>query len=143
MKSINNALLKAQTNIGAASKDAENPFFKSNYADLATVMEVVKGPLNDAGLAITQSVGFTFEGDVFVDTLTTTLYHTDGEQISSTARIPPSKDIQKFGAAISYMKRYALQAMLFVPTADDDGEGAMNRKSKKAFEKVSMSNVPF
>lgn len=144
MKAINNALLEAQKNIGAATKGAENPFFKSNYADLATVMEVVKEPLNNAGLAVTQAVQFTYEGENFIDILTTTLHHVSGEKITSSARIPPTKDIQKFGAAISYMKRYALQALLFVPTEDLDGEENMSRGKKKIIKKVMpLEEVPF
>ena len=44
IKNLSQALLKAQAQMGAAKKDSKNPFFKSNYADLPTVMEVVKGP---------------------------------------------------------------------------------------------------
>lgn len=144
MKSINSALLEAQKNIGAATKGTANPFFKSSYADLATVMEVVKEPLNSAGLSITQEVGFTSYGDSLVDTLTTTIRGEDGQSISSMARIPPTKDIQKFGAAISYMKRYALQALLFVPTEDDDGNSVTGKKvTARPKAAANINNVPF
>ena len=80
---------------------------------------------------------------MITDYLTTTLRHRDGGMISSKARIPPTKDIQKFGGAISYMKRYALQALLFVPTEDLDGEDAMVRKKPKVVKKVVSAGVPF
>lgn len=50
------ALLAAQRAMGAAAKSATNPHFKSKYADLATVIDAAKGPLNDAGITILQSV---------------------------------------------------------------------------------------
>ncbi len=130
-KTINEALLEAQIKIGAAVKGKSNPFFNSRYADLGAVIKVVKEPLNAAGLSVTQEVGFSFNqaGEPF-DTITTTIRHVGGEVIESIARIPPSKDIQKFGSAITYMKRYTLQAMLFVPTEDDDGNSAVKQPKK-------------
>ena len=48
------ALSQAQGAIEAAKKDSENPYFKSHYADLASVWEVIRKPFSEAGLAILQ-----------------------------------------------------------------------------------------
>lgn len=130
-RNINEALLEAQRKIGVATKGASNPFFGSKYADLGEVMKVIKEPLNSAGLSVTQSVGYTYtpSGET-LDVLTTTLRHVGGEVIESIARIPPSKDIQKFGGAITYMRRYTLQAMLFISAEDDDGNSNVKQPKK-------------
>lgn len=139
-KNINQALVAAQKEIGSAVKGAKNPFFNSNYADLGTVIESIKGPLNDNGLALVQNLQLTTNtlptGEyVHIHTLQTTIYwegEVDGKTISSSVLVPDNKDIQKWGASVTYLKRYALQALLLVPTADDDGELLMDRPPVKA-----------
>jgi len=118
IKAIAPALLKAQKLMGAAKKDAENPFYKHNYADLGSVMEVCKGPLNENGIIVLQPVVGTF--------VETTLVHESGEWMSSETPIVTAtqNDPQKLGSAISYARRYGLQSMLFIPAEDDDAEKA-------------------
>jgi len=145
-KSINTQLLEAQRNIGAAIKGSANPFFKSSYADLGTVMEVVKKPLNDAGLAVTQELSVRINeitGMPF-NILNTTI-RSESDSIVSSVAVPDMKDIQKLGGAITYLKRYALQALLFVPTEDDDGNSASGKKAKAQPKSspITTSNVPF
>lgn len=115
------ALLKAQKAIKAALKDATNPHFKSKYADLSSVVDAVKGPLNDAGITFLQGVEDA-ENGVAVETM---LLHDSGEWLSSTIKIPASKqDAQGYGSATTYARRYGLQAMCGVPAEDDDGNAA-------------------
>ncbi len=139
---INEALLIAQRNIGAAVKGASNPFFKSKYADLGTVMEVVKKPLNDAGLSVTQELRVirSVDGGA-LNTLVTVLRNTDGETIESAIIVPECKKIQDLGSAITYLKRYSLQALLFVPTEDDDGN--FDTKKPKAVAAKPMTTTSF
>lgn len=134
MKTSNNisnlakALLKAQTQMGAAKKDSKNPFFKSTYADLPTVMEVVKTPLNEAGIVVLQPAT-NRDGKNFI---TTTLVHAEsGEWMESETEVVTAKanDPQAFGAAQTYARRFGLQAMLFIPAEDDDGNTAAGRTS--------------
>lgn len=119
------SLVKAQRNIGAASKGGKNPFFKSNYATLGDVMEACKDPLNAEGVVILQPILSDASGD-YVET---TLLHESGEYITSTMKLTPSKNMQEFGSAISYAKRYSLQSLVFIPASDDDGEATMGRSS--------------
>ncbi len=119
------SLVKAQRNIGAASKGGKNPFFKSNYATLGDVMEACKDPLNAEGVVILQPILSDATGDY----VQTTLLHESGEYITSTMKLTASKNMQEFGSAISYAKRYSLQSLVFIPASDDDGEGAMGRSS--------------
>jgi len=125
------ALLKAQKEIGSAVKDAKNPFFKSNYADLGAVIEAIKEPLNNNGITFLQAVNRAGEGLPVIETL---LLHESGQYMCSITSVFCAKpnDPQAFGSGITYSKRYALQAFLGLPTKDDDGEAAMGRnKSKK------------
>jgi hypothetical protein len=126
IKNLSKALLKAQTQMGSAKKDSKNPFFKSTYADLPTVMEVVKTPLNESGIIVLQPSSHR-DGKNFI---TTTLIHSDtGEWMESETEVVSAKanDPQAFGAAQTYARRFGLQAMLFIPAEDDDGNTAAGR----------------
>jgi hypothetical protein len=125
------ALVKAQAETGAALKGSTNPFFKSKYADLGSVMEACKEPFNKAGITILQPiVGANVE---------TILIHESGEYIGSQTPImcKDPADPQKFGGAISYARRYGLQSMVLIPAEDDDGETA-----KKPAPTATRTAVP-
>lgn len=135
IKAISPALVCAWENIGAATKDASNPFFKSKFATLGEVMSVVKEPLLKQGIAVLQPV----DGE-YVETV---LLHTSGEWISGRMKLVCAKenDPQALGSAVSYAKRYLLQAMCFVPSEDDDGEGAMKRQQSQAPRQTEDPNA--
>lgn len=123
------ALLKSQMEIGKAHKAATNPFFKSKYADLSIVIEAVKGPLNDHGITFLQAIDANEAGQPVIETI---LLHDSGQFISSRTPVFCSKpnDPQAFGSGVTYSKRYALQSIMGLPTADDDAEAAMVRNKK-------------
>lgn len=124
IKSLSAALLKAQRNIGAATKGSANPFFKSRYADLGSVMEACKEALNNEGITVLQPV----QSDVSGDYVETILLHESGEFMSSSMKLVLSKqDMQAYGSAVSYARRYSLQSLVFIPAEDDDGEKAVAR----------------
>lgn len=118
------ALLKAQKLMGGAKKGASNPYFKSKYADLGSVLEACKELLNEHGVVIMQPHS--------QHTVETVLWHESGEFISSETPVVCSKqnDPQALGSAITYARRYGLQSLLSMPAEDDDGEGAMSRSTK-------------
>jgi len=121
------ALLAAQKVIKGAHKTAENPFLKNKYADLASVFVAVKTHLNDNGITIIQGMG-AVDGKT---TMRTVLMHESGQYIAAEGFLPPidPKGInaaQAMGSAISYMKRYQLQAITGCvgDGEDDDGNAA-------------------
>jgi hypothetical protein len=122
---ISQALLQAQSSMGNASKGASNPFFKSSYADLNAIREVVTPALNANKISVLQPTTY-IDGKAFVQTV---LLHESGEYLSSLTEIVVAKanDPQAAGSAISYARRYGLQSFLSVGAVDDDGEKAMNR----------------
>ncbi len=120
------ALAKAQAAFKPAIKDANNPFFKSKYVDLAGAIEACRDALSANGLAIVQS---TDAGEKM--TLHTTLLHASGEWISSTYPVTAIKqDPQGIGSAVTYARRYSLMALLGIAAEDDDGEAAHGRTAK-------------
>jgi hypothetical protein len=125
IKTLAVALLKAQKQIKVAVKDSANPFFKSKYADFTTIVEAVKPALNENGIMFLQIV--TPEG------VETVLLHESGEYISGVTPVVVAKqnDPQALGSAITYAKRYGLQAIVGIPSEDDDGEAAMGRTQVK------------
>lgn len=138
IKELAGALVKAQGKIKAALKDSTNPHFKSKYADLSSVIDAVKAPLLECGISFLQGVEDA-DGGVAVETM---LMHTSGEWISSTVRIPASKqDAQGYGSAITYGRRYGLQAMCGVPAEDDDGNAATAAKAREPGHITPTSGV--
>lgn len=124
---IASALVKAQQKMGNAVKDAKNPFFKSSYADLNSIREAVMPALAEVGIGVFQPT-VVVGGKQYIRTL---LLHESGEYLSADTEVVVAKqnDPQALGSAMSYARRYGLQAFLNCGTADDDGEGAMNRKN--------------
>lgn len=115
------ALAKAQREIQNAAKDKANPYFKSKYADLASVWEACREPLTKNGLAVIQKARAT-EGGIEVETM---LVHSSGQFVTETLSLPVVKaDAQGIGSAITYARRYALSAMVGVAPEDDDGNAA-------------------
>lgn len=122
--SLATALCAAQAEMGGAVKDSSNPFFKSKYADLGSVVKAIKEPFTKHGLSYVQFPHSDERGIGVV----TRLLHTSGQWLESAFTLPMVKlDPQAAGAAITYARRYALQAMAGIPTADDDAESAMFR----------------
>lgn len=120
------ALLEAQKQMGSALKGSSNPFYKSKYADLNSIREAVIPVLNAVGISVLQPM-IHVDGRNFVKT---TLLHESGTEYSSLTEIICAKpnDPQAQGSAISYARRYGLQALPCVGAEDDDGEGAMDRE---------------
>jgi len=127
------ALGKAQSEMTGAKKSADNPFFKSKYSDLTAVMDAISKPFALHGLSFVQSPGFA-DGNICV---TTRIMHSSGEWIEGDCILPPTKaDAQGYGSAITYGRRYGLQAMAGVPSVDssedDDGNAAVEAAEKPA-----------
>lgn len=116
------ALAAAQAELEPAKKEAVNPHFKSRYADLAACWDAVRAPLARHGLAVSQLP--SLDGDVV--RLTTMLLHTSGEFIGSDAAVRIARhDAPSVGSALTYLRRYALSAIVGLSTEDDDGAHAM------------------
>jgi len=126
IKDLATALARAQAEITGAIKASDNPFYKSKYADLATCMEAIRGPLAANGLCVIQTLGHK-EGAVVVYT---TLAHATGQWVRGECVMVPEKPgPQALGACISYARRYSL-AIVGLVQIDDDAESATDHDAK-------------
>ena len=122
------ALAKAQGQMGSAEKNKINKNFGNPYADLTSVIDVIKKPLAANGLAYVQ-VPIVEQGRTGV---ITRLMHTSGEFLESCVTVQLAKDTaQGVGSALTYSRRYSLQSMFGIPADDDDGESAEGRSKTK------------
>lgn len=123
------ALARAQATMRPAVKDSANPFFKSKYADLQSVVEAATAALSAHGLSVSSLTDADEAGNM---TLCTYLLHASGQWMCSRYPIVPVKqDPQGIGSAISYARRYALMSIVNLATSDDDGEAAMGRSDDR------------
>ena len=142
IKELATALAKAQAEVDNAKKTSKNPFFKSTYADLATVLDVIKPVFTSHGLSFVQMPG----NDNGLLTVTTVLMHSSGEYISEVAKVQPTKnDPQAAGSAITYLRRYALAAFAGIAQEDDDANSHMgdNKKPTNGTPAQSPKSVSF
>ena len=125
---ITKALVQFHQSVGKIKKGSENPFFKSKYASLNDILDVIAEPLSSAGLAIVQFPEGT-------NTLTTRLMHVSGEWMESNYFMQPTKeDPQSFGSVITYQRRYALGAVLSLNIDEDDDANKASVPEKKKAE---------
>lgn len=125
------ALVKAQAAMKPASMNKINPHFKSKYADLAAIIESLRKPLSDNGLAFTQTVRL-WGDQVDSALLATTLLHTSGQWLRSEYPLPTNATPQQLGSALTYARRYSLSAITGTAAdEDDDGDKAEVQAKKK------------
>ena len=133
------SLAAASASLRNPGQDATNPHFRSKYTSLVGLIDSLRAPLAAQGIIVLQPVSSPVAGRVRVET---TLLHSSGEWMSSTADLPSGATAQSFGAAVAYLRRYALQSMLGVSgdaDADDDGEAERARAEKPAKAVVKKS----
>ncbi|MCC5654740.1 ERF family protein [Nostoc sp. XA013] len=128
MQELIKALIKAKAEFNPIQKDGTNPHYKRKYATLDAVLDAVTPALGKYGLVIIQTTEI-FEGKTV---LRTHVFHESGESITSTYPLPEISDSQKFGAALTYARRYAVCAILSVTADEDnDAEGATTQKPEQ------------
>lgn len=123
------AMAAAFGEIEAATKSANNPHFKTKYADITAVIEAIKPALIKHGLFFTQHP-IPSENGITVETH---LHHAGGEHMTlGSLFVPANKnDAQGFGSALTYARRYALVTAFGVPVEDDDGNAAARGQSQR------------
>ncbi|MDG4650089.1 ERF family protein [Roseibacterium sp. SDUM158017] len=127
--SIAAALTAAQMQMGKALKSAKNPHFKTNYADLTSVMDACLPALNANGIAVVQPTTDDENGR-YVETV---LIHGESGQ-ELRCRVPlivQKNDMQGYGSAVTYARRYGLMSMAGIAPEDDDGHAAAQAAPKR------------
>lgn len=120
VKEIATALAKAQSELESAKKDESGYGYK--YSDLATVIASSRPVLSKNGLAVIQLIGKSENNAV---TMTTVLTHSSGQYFKTLSSLPAIEmkgcnTAQNFGATLSYLRRYAYQAIIGQPSEDND-----------------------
>lgn len=139
-KNIFTALREAQQNMGALVKGSVNPHFKSKYADLADLVEVVRPALNAAGVTFFHSMNV--DGPLYM--MGTILVHGESETRIEcwVPLIVAKQDMQGMKSATTYAKRIGLESVTGIAPEDDDGNAAAKAApSNKVDPRPDTSNV--
>jgi hypothetical protein len=128
-KSINEKLFALQNEIGAISKDANNPFYKSKYFDINSLIKQLQPLFQKHRLLLLQPIeeSLVYTRIVCVDS---------GEFVEASMKLPDLADIQKLGGAVTYLRRYTLSSLLGLQSEDDDGNAASSASVKSSAPKV-------
>lgn len=122
------AIALSQVEVENATKDTKNEFFKSKYADLAAVLNVIRPVFSKHNIAIVQLPSFAAP----IASVETMLIHESGEFISSVCSAPVGKqDAQGIGSAITYLRRYSLAAFAGIAQEDDDANASVGKTQPK------------
>ncbi len=135
------ALAKAQGSIENPQKNKKvqvstrsGSDYSFEYADLTAIIEAIKKPLSENGLAYVQILG---QDEQSKYRLTTRLLHSSGQWIASeTPLFVDGSNSQAFGSALTFMKRYALAALLGVAADSDDDANAADGNSAKVQDRA-------
>jgi ERF superfamily len=125
MTNLCKALAAFQQEVPIIHKDTQG--YGYTYADLPAILKEINPLMAKHGLGFTQ----TFDSLQGSASLVTTLFHSEsGESIRSELVIPQNvqlkgmNDFQVLGSAITYLRRYALSAILgLVTDKDNDAAG--------------------
>jgi len=131
-----NKLLDFQNKVGVILKDSINPFYKSKYADINALLEVIKPILNEVGLVINQPLTH-IDGKPALKTIVRDVEEIIYEEVCPLIE---NTDPQKFGATITYFRRYALQSLLCLQAEDDDGNSTSKQPVNIKPKQTSPNN---
>ncbi len=122
-------LLNVQKKLKPIKKDSENPFHKSKYFDINTLLAEIKPHLEEEKLVLMQPLAVRDGKNMLTTVLVDTEHdNKDGvgrERIVSEIFLPDLQDPQKMGSAITYYRRYSLQSLLALEAEDDDANATI------------------
>ena len=133
------ALAKAQGEMHNAPLNKVNPHYRSKYADLAAIRDATIPVLSKNGLSLVQ---YTTVDENSAVILRTKLMHTSGESIESAWPMPQLQDMQKLGAALTYLKRYAWSAMCGIAADEDDDANSVKGEDARPPAKPASKAPP-
>ena len=137
MSELAKALVKWHATNPKARLDSKNPHFKSEFASLESVIACVNSA-SAHGITFMQPTGF--DGDI--DYVETIMIHEGGEERVARTKIKSKdpSDPQKYGAGITYAKRFGLQSLFGIADTDDDGNLASQPPKEAPPVGNSLSN---
>jgi len=134
--SLSQKLFNLQQEIGAISKDANNPFYKSKYFDINSLIKQLQPLLKKHKLLLTQPI--------IGDSVETKITCIDSEtSVISTLQLPQIADPQKLGSCITYYRRYTLASLLGLQAEDDDGNAASGKTTQKQKRFLNKNTIEY
>ena len=138
-------LHNAKQSIKKIAKNAKNPHFKNNYADINALIEEVEPILLENRLLLLQPIedGYVYTKIICIDS---------NDRTISCMKLPEITDPQKIGSAVTYYRRYTLQSLLSLQAVDDDAnlsseavksqkQGLPQERFEKALEAIKSGSV--
>ena len=132
------SLVEFHKNLDSIDKSSENPFFKSSYATIDTILEHIKPVLAKQGLCLMQMIIDGGENHLCIKTL---LLHESGEFIETDSVPFPidKRNIQSTMSSISYIRRYTINAICNLAFKDEDDDGNSVQGTKPAETKKAQT----
>lgn len=142
-KMLHQMLFELQGAIPVIPKTSTNPHFKSKYADLPTIMEIVMPIFNKLGLVLLQPIHKSDQPNM-LEIETIIIHANSGGMLSTTASIPIGNNLtpQAFGSAITYARRYVLCSLLGIVADEDDDGNASSITVKEAKKATAKPGSP-
>lgn len=116
------------------TKDSDNPFFKSKYADLATILDAIEKDMASFGLLLSSRTEL-IEGVLYTRTY---VMHKDSQEVMESIFPVFGSKPQEVGSSITYARRYNIQSLMNLAAEDDDGNAANKTKPIKAESAASV-----
>ena len=130
MKELLKALANVKKEVGTLSKTELNPFYKSKYFDINSLIEQVEPLLEKNGLLLLQPI--------INNEVKSIIYQCESElSVESSIQLTQFNDPQKLGSAITYYRRYTLQSLLGLQAEDDDANKASTKEPVLNVEKLN------
>jgi hypothetical protein len=132
--SLVSKLFAIQEELGPVVKGKKNPHFKSSYADINAMLEVVL-PLFAKHRVLLLQPPVTSKlapaETARTNYLHTILINADDptDKFEFPIELPTESNPQKFGSALTYLRRYAIQSILALQAEDDDGNVAAGNRT--------------
>jgi len=126
-------LFKLQGKLSPLIKNKDNPFFKSKYADINQILNMIKPLLQENKILLMQNPVETDGNKISIETVLVDIE--DNTRAASVISLPyGTQDPQKGASSITYARRYAIVCMLCLQAVDDDGEGHKKKTEPKKTE---------
>jgi hypothetical protein len=138
MKALYTKLLAIQKDIKALKKDEPNPFYKSHYFTVDSLIAGLRPIISKHGVVVIQPI--TMQDGKTI--LSTEVIDADSEdRLVSCMTLPDIADPQKLGAAITYFRRYALTSLFLIEGEEDDDGNTVATTPKKEFHLTPSKEV--
>ena len=131
---IYKAIDGARKSIGAIQKTGYNPHFKSHYMTLEGIYGELLPVLEANELMLQQYVNGT--------DLVTILFHKD-EVLETKMPLIGANNMQQFGSAITYARRYSIVALFGILDKDDDGSENSTKLTPEQVTRVDLEKELF